>query len=141
MQTNQSMASCSLMCTSLTGTSDDYKEMRCGIDQPFQPHDAATINTLAESVRKFMPKWCNSYRWLTVCKSRKKVVYFYCGYAVRHNMLTFSKRTEPTFSSDGLTVFFLNNSIISSWIPSPFTCHLSVPTCTILINAVQRRII
>ena len=77
------------MCASSTGASDDCQEMCCIIDQnskPFQPTDAVTINSLAESGRKFMSKWYQSYQWLTVCKHRKKLFCFYCRYAVRHNV-------------------------------------------------------
>jgi len=108
MQTSQSTASCSRMCTSLTETSDDEcddcQEICCRVEQnsqPFQPRDAATINALGDGGRNFMPKWYNSYQWLTVCKSRKRVFCFYCRYAVKQNMLTFSKRAEPTFSING----------------------------------------
>ena len=93
------------MCATLTETSsDDCQEMCCRVEQnsqSFQPCDAATINTLAGGGRNFMPKLYNSYQWLTVCKSRKTVFCLYCRYAVKQNMLTCSKRAEPTFSIDG----------------------------------------
>jgi len=80
MQTSQSTASCSRMCASVTDTSghecDDCQEMCCWVEQnsqPFQPRDTATINALTDGRRNFMPKWYNSYQWLTVCKSIKRV--------------------------------------------------------------------
>ena len=48
-----------------------------------------------------MHNWYKTYLWLSICKTRKRVFCLYCKYATTHNMLTFSKRAEPTFSING----------------------------------------
>ena len=78
----------------------ECQELCCSTSQsnPFQPHDAHTLHSLITGGRRFMHSWYKVYPWLSICKTRKRVFCFYCKYATTHNMLTFSKRAEPTFS-------------------------------------------
>jgi len=62
-QLNQMITACRL-------ASRQLQEMCCWVEQnsqPFQPHDAATINALADGGRNCLSGY-NSYQWLTVCK-------------------------------------------------------------------------
>jgi len=67
------------------------------MNSPFQPQ--AEKETLAQIGRNFMCKWYKLHPWLTVCEER--VFRFYCKYATSHGLLTFSKRADNKFSTEG----------------------------------------
>ena len=81
----------------------ECQELCCSTSQssPFQPHEAHFLHSLTTGGRRFMHNWYKIYPWLSICKTRKRAFCFYCKYATTHNMLTFSKRAEPTFSING----------------------------------------
>ena len=60
------------------------------------------MKTLSMKQRNFQSSWYKQFPWLGVCTSRKKVFSFYCRYAARHKLLTFSKSADNVFSENGL---------------------------------------
>ncbi|XP_065914462.1 zinc finger MYM-type protein 1-like [Dysidea avara] len=71
------------------------------IIKPFHPTDAKTVFSLANNKRNFMTHWYQTYPWLSVCTTKRKVFCCYCRYAEKLNMLNFSKRGEDTFTTSG----------------------------------------
>lgn len=71
------------------------------VKEPYQPKDSKMLCYLASCKRNFMPNWYQNYPWLSVCVTRRKVFCFYCRFAKKQNMLTFSKKGEDTFTTIG----------------------------------------
>ena len=69
--------------------------------EPFQPKSAEALRSLARNGRKFLPFWFKQYPWLTVCTTTNKVYCFYCKFAMKHNLVVFSKNSNPAFTEAG----------------------------------------
>ena len=69
--------------------------------EPFQPKSAEALGCLARNGRNFLPFWFEQYPWLTVCTTSRKVYCFYCKFAMKHNLVVFSKNSNPAFTSTG----------------------------------------
>ena len=70
-------------------------------EKAFQPNGNIILKTLSMKQRNFQSSWYKQFPWLSVCTSRKKVFCFYCRYAARHKLLTFSKSADNVFSENG----------------------------------------
>ena len=68
---------------------------------PYQPSDKAILSTLSKGKRNFLSSWYKQHPWLTVCVAKKKAFCLYCRYAVKHDLLTFSKMGENAFVCTG----------------------------------------
>ena len=76
----------------------------CSTDlKPYQPSNVDVLSMLTKGGRKFSFQWFAQYPWLTVCTRRKRAFCFYCKYAVKHSLVTFSKNSSPVFTDVGFS--------------------------------------
>ena len=75
------------------------------LDKPFHPimSFSSTKRLQGKQARTFCGRWFNEHKWLTFCVSRNVVFCFYCRLAITKGLLTFSKRSESTFTSKGFS--------------------------------------
>ena len=64
----------------------------------FQPIDKLALSKLTAKKRAFQPQWYKQFPWLSVCIYSNKVYCLYCRHASQHNLITFSKMGEKTFT-------------------------------------------
>ena len=72
---------------------------------PFQPRDVAILSQFQRGKRNFSSSWYSTYKWVTLCTTKKYVFCAYCRYGVSQKMLTFSARCEPAFTQSGFDNF------------------------------------
>lgn len=75
------------------------------LDSPFHPvmSFSGTKRLQGKQARTFCGSWFAEHKWLTFCVSKNVVFCFYCRLAVTKSLLTFSKRSESTFTSKGFS--------------------------------------
>lgn len=69
--------------------------------KPYQPTNKTILSSMAKNGRNFIDKWYNTFPWLTICTTRKKVFCFYCKKAKNRGLLSFSTKAESTFTNIG----------------------------------------
>lgn len=65
--------------------------------KPFQPTSTEALKSLTRNGRNFLPFWFEQYSWLTLCTTKK----VYCKFAMKHNLVVFSKQSNPAFTEAG----------------------------------------
>lgn len=87
----ESIADDDHLCTGLC-CSDEQKV--------FQPTESTILSQFVKKDRKFLPVWYQTYDWITLCTTTKKVFCIYCRFASKHKLLL-SKRGDEAFSLNG----------------------------------------
>ncbi len=67
----------------------------------YHPTDKFTLQALKTKGRSFQSSWFKQFPWISVCVNRKKVFCIYCKHAKKHELFTFSKCGEKTFTDSG----------------------------------------
>ena len=85
------------------GTSGDQPPFVA--EKPFHPKDDYEFPTrrFGKNQRRFKPKWCKTWEWLTYCIDKDSVLCFYCHNADRKGHLTAAHKKEDVFISKGFT--------------------------------------
>ena len=75
------------------------------LDSPFHPvmSFSGTKRMQGRQARTFCETRFTEHKWLTFCVSKNVVFCFYCRLAVIKGLLTFSNRSEGTFTSKGFS--------------------------------------
>lgn len=80
--------------------------LRCQLDGhgPFHPDTSDLIHAKRQQGKQnrfVCEAWFRSYKWLTFCLTVNKVYCFYCRIADSKGLLTFSKRSDDSFTKTG----------------------------------------
>ena len=69
--------------------------------RPYQPTNKHILASMANGNRNFMSRWYDTFNWLTLCTTKRRVFCFYCRIAEQRGILSFSTKAKPNFTITG----------------------------------------